>query len=149
MKVKNWFHIISISIIFLAACHSDSAKKSAPKEFIISLSADSASLKLRRLPADLLMYLQENNLNEKDWQSIFSVYPKVSDPELQDFQRPLSGSYLIQDSSIVFSPRDGFVKDSSYLARSYMPNVLKQPSDMIMGHKPSGQSKTAEFVFKR
>ena len=150
MKFENLFHIMLICFLTLGACNRKEAENGALERVRFSLSADSSSVEVHKLPADVLDFLQADTLSEKQWQAFFGVYRQPVDAELKDFQKPLSGSYRLQDSLIIFSPSEDFRKDSVYFARFYKRNILVKPSDVILGDRGlSAETDVIEFDFKR
>ena len=149
MKFENLFQIILVSFLVFAGCDSKPTQQALPKKVVISLSADSSFVILQRLPADVLDYLKADSIGQRQWQSIFSVYTDPKNPELRDFQSPLSGIYKVEDSLIYFIPDKAFQKDSAYFSRFYGRDILAQPSDIIKGHKLKGQAQVTEFDFIR
>jgi hypothetical protein len=150
MKFENLFHIVLICFLVLTACRGNREQNLHGKQVRFSLSPDSSAVALQGLPADVLEYLGSDTLAEKEWQAFFGVYPEPEDPELKDIQRPVSGSYSVKDSIILFVPAEAFKKDSLYFARFYSRSILAKPSDVIMGEGGlSAQADVVEFVFKR
>jgi len=133
----------------MVACQSKPSSPSLTKEVQIRLSADSSRVELHRVRPDVLDYLQSDSMDEKKWQSFFSVYHTPADAEVRDFQRPLAGSYRVQDSTIFFVPEKKFEKDSLYFARCYSRQIMDEPSDLVMGRKLSVAQDFVEFEFRR
>lgn len=149
MKIENLFQLILISFMALIACNVDLKPELVPKSIRITLSADSSSVELHRVPKTILDYLQTDSLSQQEWQSFFSVYRDASDPEFRDMQPALDGNYILKDSLILFIPNEKFKKDSAYNARCYTRHLMAKPSDIIKGQKLSGQTEVIEFGFKR
>ncbi len=149
MKIENLFQIILISFLVFAACKAKPGIDAVAQQITIALSSDSTSVELRRVPEHILQYLRTDSLTQKEWQTFFSVYPDVSNPEIRDLQLPLGGNYLVRDSLILFIPTTKFERDSSYFARFYSRKLIDKPSDVIRGKKLFEDSKVVEFGFKR
>ncbi|HUH33248.1 MAG TPA: hypothetical protein VLZ28_04795 [Daejeonella sp.] len=131
------------------SCNSSPAPEEIQKGVHISLSADSSTVELHDVEPDVLAYLQKESLSNKEWQSLFAVYPDTNDPELRDLQFPLEGNYVIRDSFIVFLPKEAFKKDSAYFARFYRSQILMKPSDVIKEGNLSRRAEVVEFNFRR
>jgi hypothetical protein len=147
--VENLFRIIIISFLISTSCGQKQSPIALKPDVFISLSADSTTIELHRIPKDVLNYFKSDSIESKEWASFFAVYPDSKNIELRDFQPVLSGTYRVNDSLIVFKPDISFKSDSAYFARCYNHELWFEPSKIISASKSYGPAPIAELFFVR
>lgn len=147
MKVENLFHIFLIILLTVTSCKTKPTRSEVSDHAQFRLSADSTAVELTHANTELLEYLKQDSLTEKQWQSFFAVYPDPGVEELRDLQKPIQGKYLLQDSLIIFVPQQKFQNGAGYFARYYNRNVLNTPSDILREGK-LGATEFIEYSFK-
>lgn len=81
----------------------------------IRLSADKSAVLVEPLPPELVSSLSDTDTLL--WKQFLKVYPEPEDPDLRDFQKPMTGKYLLAGNSLRFKPDVPFKKGQAYFAQ--------------------------------
>jgi hypothetical protein len=134
-------------LLMLSSCQPKSNHQ-LEERIDLKISSDSSSIEFSGINPYLIEELKTDSLSNEDWQHYFSVYQKV-DEDLQELQRPISGTYLINKKSVSFKPDTAFVKDRTYLVELYIqdPNssVLNQIQTKVNPTRPKMIRKELTF----
>ncbi len=147
MNFKQLFYIIFI-FLFISACGSPDKAVENETSIVISLSRDSSEIVLKGIPKDIIDEFKTDTISEKEWHSFFSVFLEPDDPDLRDTQKPLQGSYSVNDSTINFKPSESFKKGESYFVQCYARKIYVAPQDFIRDHHLPSRNSFQEVVFK-
>lgn len=127
---RNLFFLLLIS---LCSCKSASNNQLV-EEISISTNSDSTQIFVNGIDPFILKELKSDSLSISDWKRNISIYLKTKDQDLQDLEKPIEGSYRVQNSSIVFKPIKPFVKSETYIVELYLQNPKGDLMDKL---KPS------------
>ena len=138
---RNLFFLLLIS---LCSCKSASNNQLV-EEISISTNSDSTQIFVNGIDPFILKELKSDSLSISDWKRNISIYLKTKDQDLQDLEKPIEGSYRVQNSSIVFKPIKPFVKSETYIVELYLQNPKGDLMDKL---KPSNSPFNQNLVSK-
>src|SRR5690606_17374443 len=117
-----------VTVLCSSACTNE--HKSTNKiNLTLSVTDDSTGIRLDNLPQLAVDQLTSDSLTSSQWQRIFSVFEEAESPDLTNLQSPMEGTYLINNSSIIFTPKHQFKEGKTYLAECYVKQLQLEPKD--------------------
>jgi hypothetical protein len=104
---------------FMIACVACNSTVKQDNTVSIHLSNDSQTVYISGLEYSILQEFKKDSLTTETWHGIFPVYIMPADTELKDFQKEISGTYQVTDTTLVFKPDTAFKKHQQYLVHFY------------------------------
>ena len=136
MNYKNLFYPALIIFLIIQSCSIRPDQQEEPRSGIeIAISADSSEIQINKIPHLLVETLRADSMDQKQWQSLFAVYPQASDPELTDLQSPLKGNYRISGSTVYFKPDTAFKKQQTYMVQYFPEKFITTETEIIRSKK--------------
>lgn len=132
-------------LLILTICMGCIAKVPAPA-IHISL-ANNTALKITGISREIMQDI--NRDTAQNWQSLFAIYRMPADTDVKNYQPIQPGKYLLQDSTLVFTPDTPFIKQQTYFMRYYNYAGNKSIWDYITGKTTKGQLHYTDLIFKQ
>jgi hypothetical protein len=146
MHQKHVLNLIFVVVLALSAC-TDNTKNKNSVDLGVKLSADSSSVVLSNLPADLINELGSENLAFDEGKRFFEVYQEPVDPDLRDLQKPLTGIYQVKHKDFVFTPHVPFEKGKAYFVLVFAKNLSLNPIKMLQKNSWQIAEQPLEYKF--
>ncbi|HVW96088.1 MAG TPA: hypothetical protein VHA56_08980 [Mucilaginibacter sp.] len=86
--------------------------------FSIKLTNDNQSLKFSGLDPAVLNDISRDTASAV-WQNLIPVYKMPADTSLKSYQPVQPGKYVVQDSTVIFTPDTPLIKGAIYFMRFY------------------------------
>lgn len=147
IKLGNLIPLTALFLSVLSSCTGQNKDERTAESMNIRLNSDSSAIELREVPVYIIEKLSSDSLNFLQWSDFFAVYKESQDPEMRDFQSPLSGSYSVEGNRIRFRPDSAFVRGCSYFSRCYTKRLPGTSSDILRSGKLIGDNGYLEFRF--
>ena len=146
MHQKHALNLIFVVVLALSACTGNTKNKNSV-DLGVKLSADSSSVVLSNLPADLINELGTENLTFDEGKRFFEVYQEPVDPDLRDLQKPLTGIYKVKHKDFVFTPHVPFQKGKAYFVLVFAKNLSLNPIKMLQKNSWQIAEQPLEYKF--
>lgn len=147
IKLGNLIPLTALFLLFIGSCTGQNGNERTAESMNIRLNSDSSAIELREVPVYIIEKLGSDSLNFLQWSDFFAVYEENQDPEMRDFQSPLSGYYSVEGNRVSFRPDSSFVRGRSYFSRCYTKRLPGTPSDILRSGKLMTDNSYIEFRF--
>ncbi len=146
MHQKHALNLVLVVMLALCAC-TDNTKNIKSVDLAVKLSADSSSVVLSNLPADLINELGSEKLIFDEGKRFFEVYQEPLDPDLRDLQKPIPGDYQVKNKDLAFTPHVPFQKGKAYFVLVFAKNLSLNPIKMLQKNSWQIAEQPLEYKF--
>lgn len=132
------------SLVFAAFLFSCSSTNSKP--LLIAFSDDSTSIVFKNITQAGLLQLKNSKHADSAWSGLISVIqtPSEGDPITQE--RPVGGTIIANDSSIIFTPDKPFSRGTEYLVITYLNVSFGNTEKLLKGELSYGVKPQQKIV---
>jgi len=135
---------IFVFVIMLLGCGS----KHHHNIIKIALADSGKRLEVTGIAEDILQEINRDTVGTV-WQTLIPVYRMPADTDMNDFQRPQPGKYVVNGSAILFTPDTPFAQHAVYFVRYYQYGEGNTEWDFIKQQKRLGKTPYIDLIFKR
>lgn len=147
MHQKHVLNLVLVLILVLCAC-TNYTQNNTGVDLAVQLSADSNSVVLSNLPADLLQELGTDTLASELSKRFFEVYQDPLGPDLRDIEKPLQGNYQVKNKDLIFTPNVPFQKGKAYFVLVFAKNLGLNPIKMLRKDNWQTAEQPLEYKFR-
>jgi hypothetical protein len=141
-------YLIKLPPVFLFVVCLISCAPANNKPVLIRFSADSSRIIFSGIDAAGLLALRNTPGIDTSYSSVLSVVELAGENDSAGVERQLPGRIDIADSTVIFTPRDSFVRAKSYQVVSYL-NARFGDAGMILTGKLDHKVKPFQIILRR